>query len=270
MALKTEYLASENAAAERRSRALHRFIVGSPIFLLLAVGLVGHVHPKPYAHPASNGKYDRQVLAYRERVATVEAMMAGPDASTDALESEAARWVAGYDSGSLVAVPPAVYEDHMRDGVRGQIVRAGLALASALNLRAESSLRSGRFEDAGRDALLAAQTAHGLRGFEVQAFLQSLLASRRGLGLLAEAWPHLPPSERTAMRVRLETLSVDGGEIGALVTKDRQQAEDYRLRQRITDPGPTFANMARVSVAAATRSARMTDDRIRSLVDGSP
>lgn len=272
MALKTTYLADDHSGMERRARALHRFLVASPIALLIAVGLVAHLRKPPYPQPAGNAAYNRQVLAYQNRVARVEELRKMRGAATSALvEAEARVWVAGYRSGELVAVPPAFYEDHMRDGVRGEIVRAGVALSSDLALRAEQSLHAGKALQATEQALLAGETAHGFRNFELQSYLQSLLVVRRSLGIALRAWPSLPKAERTAIRPRVAALRVDAAEVDRLLETSRKQLGDYRRRQKVDsqkemndrriDEGPEIQE-----AAAAKRSVGMSNARVAALI----
>ena len=101
MTLDTPFLAAESPAA-RRSRALHRFTVASPLVLLMAVGLVGHVRRAPYAAPAGMAEYDRRVLAYGPRVAAVRSLAAQARLPLAQVRVEAERWVDAYRAGRLV------------------------------------------------------------------------------------------------------------------------------------------------------------------------
>lgn len=273
MALKTPYLAAENSAMERRSRALHRFLAGSPIALLIAVGLVGHIRKPPYAHPAGSAEYDRQVLAYQPRVAATHAFRRGDDEPSLLEVAEAKVWIEGYASGALKPIGPAVYEDHLRDGVRGEIVRNGLNLASDVALAADRTLAKGKSAEGAQEALLASETAFGLRNFEIQAYLQSLLLVRRGLGLVAQAWPSLPNATKDALRPRIQALRVDSSEVDQLAKIENDQFTDYLRRQKIASPRDADPRLdggaSDQEVAAAKRSVNMSNARVAFFFGGS-
>lgn len=226
MAFHSPFLAD---AAERRSRALHRLVVTTPVLLLIVLGLIGHTRRKSSPQPSEKAGHDTQILAYRERVIAVAALSAeGPDTPLKSLEQEACRWVQGYRSGLLVAVPPAFYEDHFRDGVRGEILLAGLRLSNDLISAAE--IRCPDPVTSARDGLLAAETAHGLRGSEIQALLQALIVQRRGVELLAHGWRALPPGERRLLRKRIAGLHVDPKEIDRMKRDLEKRRDDYQRR----------------------------------------
>ena len=269
MALRTPYLAADNAGMERRARALHRFLVASPIALLIAVGLVAHLRKPPFPHPAGSAAYDRNVLAYRDRVAEVARLRKLPAGAPNA-EAEARKWVAGYRSGELVAVPSAFYEDRLRDGVRGEVVRAGVALSSEVAQRAEQSLRAGDAPRAAELALLASETAFGFRRFEFQAYLQSLLGVRRGLGTVIEAWPALPEEKRAALRPRIAALRIDAAEVDGMAEAARDNLRDYLRRQKVRSleemNDPRIAMGPEVQEeAAAKRSLKISNARVAAL-----
>ena len=272
MALPSPRLAAVNAVAERRSRALHRFIVASPVLLLIAIGLVGHLRHRPYASPAGTAEYDRRVLAYRERVAAAQALPDDDSPPFGPYSVEASRWVAGFRSGALTPLTPATYEDHLQTGVRGEVFRSGLTLALGLAVAAERRLDTGHPQDAASGALLCAQTAHGLRGFEIQACLQSLLVQRRAMGVLAGAWPSLAPSARRAMRVSIADLRVDPTEVERMWAAEEARNEDYERRQRSfpSDVRQTALALGKQAVAAIRRSARASNGQIDALLHESP
>lgn len=269
MVLEPTYLASENSAIERRSRSLHRFLVGSPVALLVAVGLVAHFPKPPHRQPSGSAGYDRQVLAYVGRVAAAQKLRkaGGSDAE---VYGQSRSWVAGYASGELVAVAPAGYEDHLREGVRGEILRAGLSLASEDAVRAGRSLFAGRAKQAAEGAVLAAETARGLRMFEVQAHLQCLVVVRRSLLVVEAAWPSVPAATKAALRPRIEALAFDPAEVEQLYDTERAQFEDYLRRQQITaeneaDYGaPNWPNGKEAH--AAGRIVQTSNSRIKALL----
>ena len=272
----TQYLAAANSANLRRHRALYRSIVASPFVLMLAVGLVGHIHGKAHFQPAGSRDYDRRVLAYRDRVVAVEAALGSSQTSSSDLEREAQRWISGFASGDLTSLTPAYYEDHLRDGSRGEVLRAGLALSTALSVRADEALEGGKVVEGARDSLLAAETSHGLRNFEISGFLQCLLTSRRGLSVLASAWPHLPTIERNALRPQLRALTIAPKEIDALQALDRDQRDDYQSRQgsaSLQSPGIDLRlqrSMRMLEVSTMERSVRVNNARIKGLIDDAP
>src|SRR5690349_2225028 len=110
------YLAADDYAMDRRSRRLHRFLVSSPVVLLIALSAVGHLRKPAYVGAAGSPEYDRQVLAYRDRVVAVAEIVHHKEAEKQRfLPVEAGKWVAGYRSGTLLPLRPAAYEDHLRD-----------------------------------------------------------------------------------------------------------------------------------------------------------
>ncbi len=273
MALKSTYLAADHSGMERRSRALHRFLVASPIVLLIAVALVAHLRKPPYPHPAGNAAYDRSVLAYQSRVAEVERLRKMNGAATDAtVEAEARAWVVGYRSGELAAVPPAVFEDHLREGARGEILRAGVSLSSDLAVRAERALQAGNATQAAAQGLQASEVAFGVRNFELQAYIQSLLIVRRGLGIAARAWPSLSPAERAALRPRAAALQIDEAEVEQMVELERDQLRDYRRRQKIDSSNEALATQgsSEAEAKAAQRSLRISNARVATLLVPDP
>lgn len=233
MALKSPFLAAESSAA-RRSRAFHRFTAAAPVLLLVAVGTVGHVRRAPYAHPSDLASYDREVLAYAPRVAAVQAMSDGYRLPPFApLRREAKLWIEGIRLGRLVPLEPAYFEDHLRDSPRGEVLRSGLTVSTFLSLYADRELQNGRAESAMGVALEAAQVAHGLRGFEMQGLLQSLLVQRRATTIMAQAWPSLPVRERTAFRPAIKALFIDARDVARLQSMERDQFEEYRRRHKV-------------------------------------
>ncbi len=270
MALNLPYLAAENSAAERRSRALHRFIVASPILLLLAVGLVGHRRHAPFSGPAANEDFDRRVLAYRDRVVAAEALPQDEFPPLGPYLTEARRWNAGLDAGDLTPLIPAAYEDHLRDDVRGEIFRCGIAVASGLTLASERCLKAGQPVEASADALVAARLSNGIRGFELQACLQALLSQRRAIGVVARAWPSLSHSERITMRNSLAALWIDPHEVEGLATREKAQLKDYVRRQRgaIGERDMSVYEFGDQAVVAIRRSVRLSNERIAALLKG--
>ena len=272
----TQYLASEYSATLRRYRALHRTIVASPFVLMLAVGLVGHIHGKPHFQPEGTRDYDRRVLAYRNRLISAEAMLSMDRPSRFDVEHEAHQWVLGFASGDLTSLKPAYYEDHLRDGARGEVLRAGLGLSTELALRAEGAIREGRLVGGARDGLLAAETSHGLRDFEISAFLQCLLTARRGLNVLTSTWPSLALAERNALRPRLRLLLVNPEEIEALRRLESDQRDEYQTRQgsaSLSTQGVELSlqkNIKRSEASAMARSVRVNNARLRALIDDAP
>lgn len=272
----TQFLAAENSATLRRYRALYRSIVASPFVLILAIGLVGHIHGKPHFQPTGTRGYDHRVLAYRDRVVAVGAILASPEPSRSDLEREAHRWVAGLVSGELSDLRPAFYEDHLRDGPRGEVLRAGIELSTTLALRAEEAVHRGDSYRGAYDGALAAETSHGLRNFEVAAFLQCLLTSRRGIGVVASAWSRLSPEQKDALRPRLRALTVAPGEIEALRNLERRQTEEYQVRQGsppVEVEGLDRSLIERNKSAEAssmTRSVRLNNARLQALISDAP
>ena len=232
MVLNTPYLASEEPAA-RRSRALRRFTVASPLVLLLSVGLVGHVRKAPSPQPAESVDYDRRVLAYGPRVAAVRSLLAQGAPPEADVRREAGRWVAGRRSGALAPLPPAYFEDHLQGGVRGEVFRSGIALSSILAARAARAREEGQVERASADALLSAQLARGVRDFESQTLLQALLVQRRATTLLIGLWPGRSARRRTADASALRSLLVPRSDVARLRALELRQFEDYQRRQKI-------------------------------------
>ena len=262
MPLDSPYLAAANSAAERRSRALHRTIVAAPMLLLIALGLIGHLRPRAYPHPAGMRDYDARVLAYRDRVVAVAGLMEEDRQPTlDALEREARNWTAGYAAGTLVPIEPAAYEDHLRDGVRGEILRSGLGLASRLLTAAQTAVPQSPSEVA-RTSLLAAETVQTMRGAEMQALLQSLMVQRRALALLSKAWPSLPEAERARFRPRLARLAIATDEVDRIAAAEAAREADYARRQSL----PAFGKKDSPEFATARRSVGMTGDRLRAFL----
>lgn len=268
MALRSTHLAAN--AADRRSRALHRFIVASPILLLVAVGLVGHLRHPPYPSPGGSPDYDRRVLAYRERVLAVAALPQDDAPPLKPYFEEAQRWLAGFDSGTLTTLSPAVYEDHLRDGPRGEAFRAGMTVASGLAAAAERAVEDKRNDEAATAALAAAQVSNRLRDFELQACLQALLVERRSVGILARIWPSLSSDRREEIRKRLTGLRVDPREVDRLSKIENDQIEDYFRRQRLTPDQRQLSTyqFADQAEAAIRRSIRMGNARIDALLKG--
>ena len=271
MTLRPSYLASGDSGAYRRSRALHRFIVATPVLLLVAVGLVGRLRGRPYSSPVGKPDYDRRVLAYRDRVVAAEALPEGDDPPLDRYADEAGRWMAGFDSGSLTTLTPAVYEDHLRrENARGEVFSAGMAVASGLSLAADQSLDAGRPTQAVPAALLAARLANRLRGFELQACFQCLLLQRRAVGTLARAWPSLSNAGRAALRRPLATLWVDPKEVEGLAAMEEAQFHDYEGRQRLAVGESRWGafRLGKPAIVAIHRSVRLDDAQIASLLEG--
>ena len=228
MAVKTPYLAAENSAMDRRSRGLHRFLVSSPVLLLIAVGLVGHIKKPHHEGAAGSADYDRRVLAYQPRVVVAEdVMLPQRHADPEKIKEEAQNWAAGFAAGKLTALQPAAYEDHLGSSVRGEVLHAGLGLSSALAIHAEETMRKGRTEDAAEEAILAAETAFGLRGFELESHIQASMTIRRTLVLLTQAWPLLSPTQRDAFRVRLRAMKMGADETLKLANLEKKQRRDY-------------------------------------------
>lgn len=266
MALKRSHLAPADPT-ERRSRVLNRLIVGAPLGVLLAIGLVGHLPRRSYPRPASTAGYDRRILAYRERVAAVDALKEGANPSVESLVAEASRWTAGYASGALAAIPADVYEDHLRDSPRGEIVRSGLDLSARLTTNAEAAIARRRFSEGASEALLGAETAFGMRGFDIQGHLASLLAVRRAIGVMSRAWPSIPSAERDAIRERLRTLTTDPDEIDALLEADARNRADYDRRWH-SPGGLERLSVREPSRTAALRSVRLSNARLTDLMKG--
>lgn len=232
MSVKTPYLAAENSALDRRSRGLHRFLVSSPVLLLVAVGLVGHLTKPHHEGAAGTADYDQRVLAYQPRVAAAEALMiplAQPDLKK--IHEEAKKWTDDFASGKLTALQPAAYEDHLRDGPRGEILHDGLELATTLAIHSEESWRQGNAAVAADEAMLAAETAFGLRGFELESHIQASMTIRRTLALLGEVWPKLSTTDREAYRARLRTMKMGADEPKKLADLEKLQLKAYVQRQ---------------------------------------
>lgn len=272
MSLKRPFLAAENSAMQRRQRALYRFLAGSPLALLLAVAAVGHFPHPPYPHPAGNADYNARVLAYRDVVAASQELRRARAPSADGLVRLAHEWVDGYAAGRLSPIESAVFEDHFRDGARGEIVRAALDLATTLSLRASRSQESGQAQTAAEQAVLAAETAFGVRGFDLQSHLQSLLAVRRCLLILELVWPRLDPEAKEALRPRLRRMVVAPGEIDALATREQTQLDEYLRRQKIPasslgSPELRFIEGPNTEErAAAKRGAQFSNARIEAFL----
>lgn len=232
MALKTHYLASEEYAMDRRSRRLHRFLVSSPVALLIAISAVGHLRKPAYHGAAGTVEYDRRVLAYRDRVVAADGLTSrGAHASFAPLRTEAQNWADGFRTGKLAPLQPAAYEDHLREGVRGDVLTSGIRLSAQLSAAARRALHQGRFPEAANASLLATETATGMRRFELEAYVLCLHSARRPLDLLGTAWPNLTVQQRLNLKPRLEALKVDLQEPQALVQLDDRLIEDYLSRQ---------------------------------------
>jgi len=231
MSVKSPYLAAEHSVMDRRSRGLHRFLVSSPVLLLLAVGLIGHLKKAHHVGAAGTAEYDQNVLAYQGRVAAAEALLSRTGPPVDAILEEAGRWDAGFTSGQLKPLEPAAFEDHLNDGARGQVLRAGLGLSAELGLRAEAALRDGQPGRAAEEAMTSCESAYGLRGFELQAFVQSTMAVRRGVLVLSRAWPSLTSEEREGFRKRLRPLLAPLDEPEKLANTEKAQLKEYVQRQ---------------------------------------
>lgn len=258
---------------ERRSRALHRFLAASPIVLLIAVGLVGHYRKPPYPHPAGGADYNRRVLAYAPRVKAVQDIdPSGSPTVTPEEVAEARAWAEGFASGELQPLVRAVYEDHLRDGARGEALRAGLGLAADLSFDSERAIEAGKPTAAAVDeALLAAEVGHGLRTFEIQAFIRGLLIVRRGLTVVEKAWPALSPTVKARLRPRIEALRVEEGEVDEMATKERVILQDYLERQQLrTLPSGLESGPTGPEVEAARRGAKASNAKVQALLDDDP
>ena len=182
--------------------------------------------------PSAKKDQDREILAYRDRVIAADRLAAQfPDASLEDLIAEALHWVHGYGSGTLVALPPILYEDHLADGVRGEILFSGLGLSSNLITTAECRLKSAPTALA-QTGLLAAETAHGLRGFETQALIRVLAAQRRAVEVVATVARAMPAHERRKLRKRVLRLVTDESEVERMMREERRRIDEYRRRQR--------------------------------------
>lgn len=232
MSVKSPYLAAEHSAMDRRSRGLHRFLVSSPILLLLAVGLVGHLKKAHHVGAAGTAEYDQNVLAYQKRVARAEDILGPFDPGTiSQVMEEAGNWAKGYADGTLKTLEPAAFEDHLNDSPRGEALRAGLGLSAELGVNAEEEVAKGQVADAAEKALVSGEAAFGLRNFELQAHIQCTMALRRTLNILTRAWPQLPAATRAAYQVRLRPLIVPEGEPAKMAALEKQQLKDYIKRQ---------------------------------------
>lgn len=271
MGLMTSYLAAEDSTMDRRARGLHRFLVSSPVVLLIAISAVGHLRKPAHIGAAGTADYDRRVLAYRDRVVEVE-RMTNPEAPprVTALESEAQKWTAGYRSGTLEPLQPVAYEDHLRDGVRGEVLTAGLMLSSRLSAGAKTALEKGNYAQAAKDSLLATETVFGMRDFEFEAYLLCIHSARRSLDTLESAWPHLSAPERLALMPRLKELTVDPKEQEELIELDERHISDYFERQgrqnAVTRQGTTpMASQREQSSRTAERIADLFRESVQRL-----
>ncbi|RYG26026.1 hypothetical protein EON82_04935 [bacterium] len=217
---------------DRRSRRLHRFLVSSPVVLLIAISAVGHLRKPAHVGAAGTPEYDRRVLAYRDRVVAVQSLPRSEKASKLAsLTAEADKWVDGYRSGTLLPLQPAAYEDHLREGVRGEVLTAGLRLGSQLTYQAGQALEQKSYAKAASTSVLAAETILGLREFELQAYLQCVYSARRSLTGAQGAWPFLSKAERDALRPRIEAMRLTAQEPETLLRLDEHLLNDYINRQ---------------------------------------
>ncbi len=230
MAVKTPYLAAENSAMDRRSRGLHRFLVSSPVLLLIAVGLVGHLKKPHHIGAAGSAEYEKRVLAYRERVAAAQKLLVTlRHSDPDGIEAEAKNWSDDFAAGKLTALPPAAYEDHLANGVRGEVLQTALGLATSVIIRAEHTVQEKPAEAAGA-AMLAAETAFGVRNFELESHIKASMVARRSLNLMIQAWPTLPEATREAYRVRLRSMVMPEDETQKLADLEKRQLREYIQR----------------------------------------
>jgi hypothetical protein len=257
---------------DRRARGLHRFLVSSPVVLLIAISAVGHLRKPAHIGAAGTADYDRRVLAYRDRVVEAE-RITDPDGPSNlaALENEAKKWTEGYRSGQLEPLQPVAYEDHLRDGVRGEVFTAGLMLSSKLSANAKTAFENGRYVQAASDSLLATETVLGMREFEFEAYLLCIHSARRSLDTLELTWPHLSAAERLALKPRLEALIVDPKEQETLIDMDERHVNDYFERQgrqnSIVRQGTTpTASLREQSAKTAERATGLFRDSVQKLI----
>jgi hypothetical protein len=242
MAVKTPYLAAENSAMDRRSRGLHRFLVSSPVLLLIAVGLVGHLKKPHHEGAAGSADFDRRVLAYRPRVAAVQdLLMSLKHSNPSKIEAEAKNWSDDFAAGKLSALQPAAYEDRLGNSVRGEVLHAGLGLATSVVIHAEATMRQGHTTAAAEEAMVAAETAFGVRGFELESHIQASMTIRRTLNLLRQAWPQLPEAIRETYRARLKAMKMGEDETEKLANLEKQQLREYVQRMGIENLPADFS-----------------------------
>lgn len=234
MGLKRNFLADENAAQDRRSRALHRFLVATPLVLLLTVGAVGHVQKPPHADAHSDQAYDQAILAYRDRVTAVNLLARTPARIARRLiGAELLRWREEMRLGHLRPIPPIAYEDHLRDGLRGEIVHTGLDLVdmSFAEVQARAATDPKGAVD---EAITAAEVAKGLENFELQAKLLAMIPLRRSLATIEGLWPRLDRDDRRTFAGRIADLKSEAGEVDRLAKVEWANVDDYARRQQIS------------------------------------
>ena len=179
MMVESPFLAAENSAYERRTRAFYRFVVASPLVLLITLGLVGHLHKPAFTGAKGSAEYDRRVLAFRERVIAATRATSKVTGSEEEAVREAKAWVSEFEAGKIGALPPAAYEDHFRDSVRNEVVATALLLSSKVVSGAEREMLAGHPASAARRALLGAQAIAPLGESELIASVETVMAERR-------------------------------------------------------------------------------------------
>lgn len=178
---------------------IYKAMVGSPVVLMALLGAYSRLSYDAYEFVSPTPKQNESILNYRPYVTEANSILKAraDDVSLSACRTVSKDWIEGFKSTKLVALNQISYDDSSRDGVKGEITKTWMELATVLNHASLTEARAQKYEDSAEDALLVYQLLSRLKYSDYGSLMIGATAQRRSLRTILNISDKLKPETRS-------------------------------------------------------------------------
>jgi hypothetical protein len=215
----------------RARKFIQELMVAGPFLLLAILATNARTRFDPWVTPSNPPLVESRLDAFVEPMRQIRRSGWRADRRADDLaRTAAAIWLSAHAAGKIGDLPPAVLDETMRDGVKGQIVTTRNAIALQLLELAENASSAGRHDQAAKDALLAYRVADTLQFSDFTTVYDTTRTQIRAMKTLAACADRLDAESRLAIVAALRPRKSATADLNRILRHMRRLYDDYAGR----------------------------------------